>query len=142
MAEQTCVSLCIAANRQCDKEESYLHFKFPFLCVFTYAATAIISVTNFGHGIMSLLLLRWCFCFCICFPTYIDTSSVSKTRIWQATGMIFIKSILLFIRIIAKHTFAQIHTHHRHKHAHRKYAITLTGTKSLSYRYINESEHR
>ena len=107
LAEQTCVSLCIriAVNRQCDKEESYLHLKFPFLCVFTYATTTSIVVPlhkrhkfwPWNYVATSVTLV---FLFLHMFSTYSDTSSVSQNKKYcsKATAMIFIfKYILLFI---------------------------------------------
>ena len=118
-------SVCTVTKRHCDKEESYLHLKFPFLCVFTYAATAIRSVTIFGHGIMMslLLVLRWCFCVLhMFFLLKLISHPYHKQKIIMASNGhddFHCASILLFVLIIAKHCIAHLNTHlHTHTETH------------------------
>lgn len=130
LAEPTCVfSVYNAANRQCTIRSTNhtCILKFPFLCVFTYAATAIRSVTIFGHGIMMslLLVLRWCFCVLhMFFLLKLISHPYHKQNIIMASNGhddFHCASILLFVLIIAKHCIAHLNTHlhaHRNTHVH------------------------
>ena len=122
LAEQSCVSLCIriAVNTQCDKEESYLHLKFPFLCVFTYATTSIVVPLYQRHKFWPwnyvATSINFVFLFLHMFSSCrSDSSSVSQNKKYycKATGMIFILYYnSLFMNTLAKTQFyTNIHTY-------------------------------